>query len=55
MVSFSSMIAHLTADVIYVKFLSPTPAVNTTADGQQVRDDRCSLCANVWTGLYVTC
>ena len=54
MVSFSSVVAHWSADVIYVNSLSSTHAVNTSADGWQVTDDRCSLCADAQTGLDVT-
>ena len=52
MVSFSSMVAHWSADVIYVKSSLSTHAVHlyrwSTAD-------RCSLYADVQTGLDVTC
>ena len=54
MVSFHSMVAHWSVDVIYINSLSSTHAVNTYADGWQVTDDRCSLCADLWTVLEVT-
>ena len=55
MVSFISMVAHWSANVINMNSLSSTHAVNTSADDQQVTDDRCSRCADVQTGLDVTC
>ena len=51
MVSSTSMIAHWFAEVISLKIIH---AVNFSVDGQQVTDDRCSLCADLQTGFDVT-